>query len=97
MLAMVLATFGEMLISPAIPEFISERTGKAAPFYIGLVGGMGAAGRVVGPLAMGMLFDWNGLIPVVWLSVIVSVFAIVSFVIHAYMNREKEQKLHYTM
>lgn len=44
--AMVLTTFGEMLISPAIPSFISDRTGKAAPFYLGLVGGMGAAGRV---------------------------------------------------
>lgn len=96
-LAMVLATFGEMLISPAIPEFISERTGKAAPFYIGLVGGMGAAGRVVGPLAMGMLFDWNGLVPVVWLSIIVSMFAIVSFVVHAWIHREKQQKLYFTM
>ncbi|SDG42372.1 Predicted arabinose efflux permease, MFS family [Fontibacillus panacisegetis] len=96
-LAMVLATFGEMLISPAIPEFISEHTGKSAPFYIGVVGGMGAAGRVVGPYTMGMLFDWNGLVPVVWLSVIIATFSIISFSLHAYMNREREQKAYITM
>lgn len=34
-LAMVLATFGEMLISPATPAFISEHAGRAAPFTSG--------------------------------------------------------------
>ncbi|GJM82817.1 hypothetical protein HMSSN139_53130 [Paenibacillus sp. HMSSN-139] len=86
--AMVLTTFGEMLISPAIPSFISDRTGKAAPFYLGLVGGMGAAGRVVGPYAMGMLFDWNGLIPVAWLAVGIAVLSVASFLVHAAMNRD---------
>lgn len=87
-LAMVLTTFGEMLISPAIPSFISDRTGKGAPFYLGLVGGMGVGGRVVGPYAMGVLFDWNGLVPVAWLAVAISVLAIGAFLIHALMNRE---------
>ncbi|MCK8488193.1 MFS transporter [Paenibacillus sp. MBLB2552] len=86
--AMVLTTFGEMLISPAIPSFISDRTGKAAPFYLGLVGGMGAAGRVVGPYAMGVLFDWNGLVPVAWLAVGIAVLSVVSFLVHAAMNRD---------
>lgn len=87
-LAMILTTFGEMLISPAIPAFISDRSGKAAPFYLGLVGGMGVAGRVVGPYAMGMLFDWNGLIPVAWLAMGTAVLSIVFFVVHARINRE---------
>ncbi|WP_068783882.1 MFS transporter [Paenibacillus phocaensis] len=86
--AMVLTTFGEMLISPAIPSFISDRTGKAAPFYLGLVGGMGAAGRVVGPYAMGLLFDWNGLVPVAWLAVGIAVLSVASFLVHAAMNRD---------
>lgn len=91
--AMVLTTFGEMLISPAIPSFISDRTGKAAPFYLGLVGGMGAAGRVAGPYAMGMLFDWNGLTPVAWLAVGIAALSVLSFLVHAAMNRESRPQL----
>lgn len=89
-LAMILTTFGEMLISPAIPSFISDQTGKSAPFYLGVVGGMGAAGRVVGPYAMGMLFDWNGLVPVAWLAVLIAVLAVGAFGIHALVNRERD-------
>ncbi len=95
--AMVLTTFGEMLISPAIPSFISDRTGKSAPFYLGVVGGMGAAGKVVGPYTMGVLFDWNGLIPVAWLAVAISVLAVGSFLVHAYMNRDAKSELYRTV
>lgn len=91
-MAMVLATFGEMLISPAIPAYISDRTGKGAPFYLGLVGGMGAAGKVIGPYAMGMLFDWNGLVPVAWLSVGISVLSLGAFLIHAFINRDDRER-----
>lgn len=95
--AMVLTTFGEMLISPAIPSFISDRTGKSAPFYLGVVGGMGAAGRVVGPYAMGVLFDWNGLVPVAWLAVVISMLAVGAFLIHAYKNRDAKGELYRTV
>ncbi|GGH32538.1 MFS transporter [Paenibacillus segetis] len=85
--AMVLITFGEMLISPAIPSFIAERTGKSAPFYLGVVGGIGSAGRVVGPYTMGMLFDWNGLVPVAGLAVFIAVLSVGSFIVHSFVNR----------
>lgn len=89
--AMVLATLGEMLISPAIPSFISERTGKAAPFYLGFVGGISAAGRVFGPYAMGMLYDQGGINPVAWLAVGIALLAIAGFGLHAGINREKRE------
>lgn len=92
-LAMVLITLGEMLISPAIPSFISDHTGKSAPFYLGLVGGMGVAGRVVGPYAMGVLFDWNGLVPVAALAVLISILSIASFMIHGLFNRDKVRRM----
>lgn len=60
-LGMVLATLGEMLISPAMPSFISDHAGRSAPFYLGLSGGMGAVGRVIGPYLMGRLYDSGGL------------------------------------
>lgn len=86
-LAMVLATLGEMLVSPAIPAFIADRAGKDAPFYIGVAGGMGSAGRVVGPLAMGTLYDSGGLPPVAWLAVSTALISFLSFMIHARLNK----------
>ncbi|KOR76215.1 MFS transporter [Paenibacillus solani] len=87
MLGMVLATLGEMLVSPAIPAFIADRTGNNAPFYIGVAGGMGAAGRVIGPYAMGTLYDGGGLTPVAWLAVGIAVMSFFSFMVHARLNK----------
>ena len=77
-----------MLISPAIPAFISERAGQAAPFYIGVTGGMGAAGRVIGPYAMGTMYDGGGLTPVAWLAVGVAVLSFLSFAVHARISKD---------
>ncbi|MFH0071068.1 MFS transporter, partial [Peribacillus sp. NPDC056705] len=96
-LAMVLATLGEMLISPAIPAFITERTGQAAPFYIGVAGGMGAAGRVVGPYAMGTMYDGGGLAPVAWLAVAVAVVSFLAFAVHARLNRPRQHEQHQSL
>jgi MFS family permease len=87
-LAMVLATLGEMLISPAIPAFISDRAGQAAPFYIGVTGGLGAAGRVIGPYAMGTMYDGGGLTPVAWLAAGVAVLSFLSFAVHARLSKD---------
>ncbi|CAM2925179.1 MFS transporter [Paenibacillus sediminis] len=86
-IAMVLATLGEMLVSPAIPEFISERTDQAAPFYLGLVGGLGSVGRVIGPFVMGVLYDHGGLYPVAWLAVAMAMLSFVSFFIHSVLHK----------
>ncbi|MCI3923172.1 MFS transporter [Paenibacillus sp. TRM 82003] len=85
---MVLATLGEMLIAPAVPAYLSEYAGKDAPFYIGLTGGVGAAGRVVGPYAMGVLYDSGGLHPVAWLAVLTAAGAAVFYYAHALLHRE---------
>lgn len=90
-LGMVLATFGEMLISPAMPAFLSEHGGKNAPFYIGLTGGIGSAGRVVGPYVMGSLFDQGGLAPVAWLAVVTAALSAGFYFIHALINRGKRE------
>ncbi|WP_138495768.1 MFS transporter [Paenibacillus pinistramenti] len=86
--AMVLATLGEMLVSPAIPAFISEHTGRTAPFYLGFVGGMGFAGRVIGPYTMGVLYDYGGLTPVAWLAVCIAVLSIAGFAVHSALNKQ---------
>ncbi|MNP80075.1 hypothetical protein D3C76_1780650 [compost metagenome] len=54
---------------------------------------MGAAGKVVGPYAMGVLFDWNGFVPVAWLAVIISVLSVSAFVVHSSLNKSTRGKL----
>lgn len=83
---MVLTTLGEMLISPAIPAFLSDRGGKHAPFYLGLAGGIGSAGRVLGPYLMGHLYDIGQLTPVAWLAVITAAVSAISFSVHSFLN-----------
>ncbi|MCL6457672.1 MAG: MFS transporter [Gorillibacterium sp.] len=85
--AMVLITFGEMLISPVMPAYLSEHGGKNAPFYIGLTGGIGSAGRVVGPFLMGTLYDNGGLIPVAWLAMGTALLSAGFYLIHSRVNR----------
>ncbi|MBW4082195.1 MFS transporter [Paenibacillus sp. S150] len=87
LLAMVLATLGEMLISPAMPSFISDHADRSAPFYLGLSGGIGAVGRVVGPYLMGVQFDSGGLAPTGWLACAMAVLSVGFFGFHAYINR----------
>ncbi|MFF2018015.1 MFS transporter [Paenibacillus sp. NPDC058177] len=88
-LAMVLTTFGEMLISPAMPAFITEHANRSAPFYLGLSGGIGAIGRVIGPYFMGSLYDSGGLSPTAWLACAMAVLSTLFFIIHAYINRRR--------
>lgn len=88
-LGMVLATFGEMLISPTIPAYLSEHGGKSAPFYIGLTGGIGAGGRVIGPYVMGSLYDAGGLPPVAWLAIGTALVSAASYTVHAVWNRSR--------
>lgn len=92
-LAMILITLGEMLISPATPAFISEHGGKAAPFYLGVSGGIAAIGRVAGPYAMGVMYDAGGLSPVAWFAAITAGISIVAFVIHAKVNASSRHAL----
>lgn len=55
---MVVLTFGEMLVWPAVPTIASRLApeGKAG-FYQGVVNSAGAAGRMIGPLVGGILVD----------------------------------------
>lgn len=86
--AMILITFGEMLLSPAIPSYVSEKTGLYAPFYLGVAGGIGAVGRVIGPYIMGVFYDSGGLHPVAWVAVLAGILSLVFFMIHHYVQRK---------
>ncbi|OWA36115.1 MFS transporter [Saccharibacillus sp. O16] len=89
-LAMILATVGEMLFQPAMPAFISERTQANAPFYLGVSGGIAQGGRVIGPYIMGVLYDQGGLSPVAWLAVASAVLSCGFFVLNHRLQRSAQ-------
>lgn len=87
-LGMALATLGEMLVSPAVPAFLSARAGREAPFYMGVAGGISSIGRMIGPYLLGVTYDHSGLAGVAVISIAIAVLSIISFIIHAWLQRQ---------
>lgn len=87
-IGMVFATFGEMLLLPAILTYFSERTGANAPFYMGLSGGMSNVGRMLGPLMFGHAFDLWGVNAVFLLGTLSALVALLLFYVHRHVNRK---------
>jgi predicted MFS family arabinose efflux permease len=88
---MIITTFGEMLIAPTVPTFITEKTGEEAPFYLGVAGSITAVGRLLGPLVMGHLYDGGGVVPTLLLATAMSAAAVLFCLVHASFHREKRQ------
>ena len=86
---MIITTFGEMLISPTIPTFITERTGEFAPFYLGVVGAITTGGRLLGPLAIGYMYDQGGVEPTLLLATVVATGSVLLCLLHSFFQREK--------
>jgi Arabinose efflux permease len=89
-IGMVLATFGEMLLLPAILTYLSERTGANAPFYMGLNGGLSNVGRMLGPLMFGHVFDLWGVNVVFLLGMLSALIALLLFFAHRHVNRKPQ-------
>lgn len=94
LLAMALATLGEMLVSPAVPAFLSARAGREAPFYMGVSGGIASIGRMIGPYVLGLTYDHGGLDGVSFISVLIAVLAVLSFIMHAALQRKERAPQH---
>ncbi|USG66307.1 MFS transporter [Brevibacillus ruminantium] len=90
MTGMVITTFGEMLIAPTVPTFISEKTGESAPFYLGAVGSITSGGRLLGPLFFGQMYDAGGIVPALTLATVISFAAVILCLIHASFHRERK-------
>lgn len=91
-IGMVLATFGEMLLLPAILTYISERTGDNAPFYMGVNGGLSNVGRMLGPLMFGHAFDLWGVNAVFLLGTLSAMVALLLFYVHRHVNSKPEPR-----
>lgn len=86
-IGMIVCTLGEMLLLPVIPTFFSENAGKSAPFYMGIVGGFGSAGRMIAPTIYGTIYDQTGISLVLYLGMAASLISFVVFVVHAYLHK----------
>jgi len=89
MVGMVLLTIGEMLFAPAVPAFIAGHSGNDSPFYLGLVGGIGSAGRLFGPYMLGATYDAGGLLPATWVAIGAACLAIMAFSIHQLLQNQR--------
>lgn len=59
--AMVILTFGEMFVWPAVPTLASQLAPKGREgFYQGIVNSMATVGRMIGPLIGGVLVEAHG-------------------------------------
>jgi MFS family permease len=92
-IGMIITTFGEMLIAPTIPTFITETTGSFAPFYLGVVGAFSSMGKLIGPYIFGNMFDLWGAYPIFALTTIISSVAALSFIVHASLNSRRLHKI----
>lgn len=86
--SMIICTFGEMHISPTSPALITQTTGRSAPFYLGVVGGVGNLGRLVGPPMFGNIFDFFGVVPILVVATAASLISTVSFFIHRMLRQQ---------
>ncbi|MCY0874714.1 MAG: MFS transporter [Firmicutes bacterium] len=85
-IGMVIGTLGEMLVNPTVPALVTETTGRSAPFYLGLVGGVSNAGRLIGPPLFGFLFDSFGVSPILLIAALAAVISAISFQCHGMLN-----------
>ena len=83
LLAMVIMTFGEMLVWPAVPTAADQLAPKGKKgFYQGVVSGAASAGRMLGFLVGGFLYDYTSMNNLLIIMLFLFLVAILGFVYH---------------
>ncbi|HET7579532.1 MAG TPA: MFS transporter [Bacillales bacterium] len=83
LVAMIVLTFGEMLVWPAVPTVAHELAPKGrAGFYQGFVNSMKTAGKMAGPPVGGIIADFYGMPALFSLFIVVFGFAIVAALLY---------------
>ena len=59
--ALLLLTVGQGLLTPTLSSAVAGRAGRDTGVWLGWQQSAGGAGRVIGPLAAGALFQWAGM------------------------------------
>lgn len=78
---MVIMTIGEMIILPGVPAAVDSLAPKErAGFYQGITASAGTAGRMLGPVLGGIVYDQWGAIVLFGLAAAACVVAVVGFI-----------------
>lgn len=81
--AMVIVTFGEMLVWPAIPTIANQLAPKGREgFYQGIVNSSATIGRMIGPVAGGMLVDLYDMRVMIFILIGIMSFSIVTTLLY---------------
>lgn len=92
LMAMVLMTIGEIFIWPAVPTAAQELSpqGKEG-FYQGVVGSFATAGKMLGPLIGGFLFDMYSIEIMFYVMMVIIGVASVSFLAFDWVMKKHKQ------
>ena len=81
--SMIILTFGEMFVWPAIPTLASQLAPKGREgFYQGIVNSTATIGRMIGPFAGGVLVDLYGMQMMIFLLTGLMVFSIITTLLY---------------
>lgn len=92
--AMVILTFGEMFLWPAIPTIASQLAPKGRDgFYQGIVNSTATLGRMIGPVAGGVLVDLYGMQMMLFILTALLLIGIVTTLIYDRPIKKENGKL----
>lgn len=81
--AMVVLTFGEMLLWPGIPAAVSQLSPPSRRGFLqGFIGSAGTMGRMLGPLLGGALYDRVGYLPLMGVMTVLYIVPVATFLIY---------------
>lgn len=90
-IGMIVMTIGEIFVWPAVPTAAAELAPKdRLGMYQGVVGGIGTAGRMVGPLIGGVLYDFGGPQLMLYTMLGIGIVAMLFFVGYAKVSFKKD-------
>jgi MFS family permease len=87
---MIILTIGEMFVWPAVPTVAFNLAPKGREgFYQGMVNSTATGGRMIGPLAGGMLVDHYGMTMLFIVMIVLFVISILTTIIYDHNLKEK--------
>ncbi|MHA6260418.1 MDR family MFS transporter [Sporosarcina sp. CAU 1771] len=92
--AMIIVSFGEMIAWPAIPTLASKLAPKGREgFYQGIVNSSATIGRMIGPLAGGILVDLYGMQPMMFILTGLMSVAVITTILYDYPLKKAANQL----
>lgn len=90
MIGMIILTFGEMLLWPGIPAAVAQLSPPSrAGFLQGLIGSASTAGRMLGPMLGGLLYDNTSFSTLLLVMVFLHALPTAAFILYARTHKKE--------